>query len=271
MNTKPITILTLLLVAASHSFGAYTDNTLFYGHADIGVAFGHHEEEGGVHHEEEEGEEHGEEFHLHVHAHDYGPAAVVNGVTLTSDAEYDAGDVTIRVPLATKATAPDNSAFNTATGAATGSDIWILPQGNQAGVPFLGIGTEELAASDWGDITFSLGTVTAPTANGVFSIYQGDGFGGFNFYFSSAGESLTVNGNNTILAAAGVHDHYNYAFSESGTWLIELTASGTHNTEGTFSDTQTFAFNVVPEPSTYALLLGLGALGLSLIRRRARK
>jgi surface-anchored protein len=269
MNSKTLTILTLLLAAASHSFAAYSDNILNYGHADIGVAFGHHEEEeeGGDHGEEE----HGEEFHLHLHGHDYGPAAVVNGVTLTSDAEFDAGDVTILVPLATKATAPDNSAFNAATGAAANSDLWVLPQGNQAGVPFLGIGTEELTASDWGDITFSLGTVTAPTANGVFSIYQGDGLGGFDFYFSSAGANLTENGNNTILAAAGGHDHYNYGFSESGTWLIELTASGTHTTEGTFSDTQTFAFSVVPEPSTYALLFGLAALGLSLARRRAQK
>ena len=115
MNSKTLTILTLLLAAASHSFAAYSDNILNYGHADIGVAFGHHEEEEGGDHGEEE---HGEEFHLHLHGHDYGPAAVVNGVTLTSDAEFDAGDVTILVPLATKATAPDNSAFNAATGAA---------------------------------------------------------------------------------------------------------------------------------------------------------
>ncbi|MGB0343993.1 MAG: choice-of-anchor M domain-containing protein [Coraliomargarita sp.] len=254
MKNKLLTALTLIAVPAGHTFAAPSDNIYSSGHADIGVAL-----------------EDGTDFHLHLHAHDEGPAAVVNGSPLTAEEEYDAGDVTIVVPLATQASAPNNSAFNNATGVASGNSIWVLPQSSQSGVPFLGIGTEELTASEWGDITFALGTVTSPTGNGEFSLYQGDGLGGFDFYFSTADASLTENGDNTLVAAAGGHDHFSYGFSESGTWSIELTASGTHSTLGALSDTQTFTFNVVPEPSTYALLLGLGALGLSVVRRRAKK
>ena len=255
MKTKPLTIFSLIVAAAGHSFAAPSDNIYSSGHADIGVAL-----------------EDGTDFHLHLHAHDFGPPAVINGSALTAEEEYDAGDVTIVVPLATQASAPSNSAFNSATGVASGNSIWVLPQGNDAGVPFLGIGTEELDSNDWStDVTFKLRTVVSPTGNGDFSIYQGDGVGGFNFFFSTADASLTENGDNTLVAAAGGHDHFNYAFSESGTWSIQLTASATHNTLGALSDTQIFTFNVVPEPSTYAAIFGLVALGLGLVRRRTKK
>ncbi len=65
--------------------------------------------------------------------------------------------------------------------------------------------------------------------------------------------------------SSGGHDHFNYGFSEQGLWSVELTVSATHTTEGLLTDTETFTFQVIPEPST--ALLGLfGALGL--LRRR---
>lgn len=221
------------------------------GHGDIGVAL------------HDDG--HGPEFHLHAHLH---TGAVVDGSPLAADAEYDAGAITISVPLLTKISAPDNATLTAGTGAATGADLWILPQGNPGAnpIPFLGIATEELNPADWStDITFTLGAVTSPSGSGDFSIWQPDGVGGFNFYFS------TENGNNTLDQLAGVHDHFNYGFTEAGSWLVEITASGTHNTLGALSDTQTFQFNVVPEPSAYAALFGLAALGLVAVRRRARE
>lgn len=248
MNHKSLITLSLLVAAAGNTFAAYSDNIFSSGHADIGVAL-----------------EDGTDFHLHFHGHESGPAAVINGAALTVDEEYDAGDLTILVSGATQATAPDNSSFNSGTGVAAGNQLWVLPQGNQAGVPFLGIGTEELTNSDWTtDITFTLDAVNSPSGSGNFSMYQGDGLGGFSFSFS------TALGSNTLTAAAGGHDHYSYAFSETGFWEIQLTASGTHNTLGALSDTQTFAFNVVPEPSSYAAILGLAVLGLAFARRRAK-
>ncbi|MDQ8194450.1 choice-of-anchor M domain-containing protein [Coraliomargarita sp. SDUM461004] len=221
------------------------------GHGDLGVAL-----------------EDGTDFHFHAHLH---TGAIVDGVALTEDEEYDAGDIIINVPESLKASMPNNTTLIPATGAAEGEDIWILPQSNTVGIPFVGIASEELEASDWSSITFTLGTVTSPSGSGDFSLWQGDGFGGFNFYFSTADASLTENGNNTLIVGAGGHDHHNFGFTEAGTWLIELTASATHDTLGLMSDTQTFTFNVVPEPSSYAALAGLLALACGITRRRTHR
>ncbi len=220
------------------------------GHGDIGVAL------------EDEGS--GPEFHLHAHLH---PGAAVDGSPLAADEEYGAGQIIINVPLLTKISAPDNAALTAGTGAATGEDLWILSQNNPGSdpVPFVGIATEELDPTDWTtDISFTLGVVTSPSGSGHFSLWQPDGVGGFNFFFS------TRNGNNTLDQLAGVHDHFNFGFTEAGTWLIELTTAGTHITEGTLSDTQTFTFNVVPEPSAFAALVGVAALVLVSTRRRTK-
>ncbi|MFQ3240640.1 MAG: hypothetical protein ACI9A1_000886 [Lentimonas sp.] len=248
MKTKPLTPLTLLtlLAAASSSVSAanYTG-----GHADIGVAL-----EGGT------------DFHLHFHAHEN---AVIDGVSLLVDEEFVAGAITITVPNSVSTVLGTGIP---ATGVDAGESIWILPQSNPntGTIPFLGMGTEELTASDWsGGITFTLGAVTSPSGSGDFSLWQSTGIGGLDFYFSTADESLSMNGNNTLIAAAGGHDHYNFGFSETGVWAVELTVSGDHTTLGALSDTQTFEFSVVPEPSSAALLFGLAATGFIVRRRRA--
>jgi len=220
------------------------------GHGDIGVAL------------EDDGD--GPEFHLHAHLHS---GAVVDGVALIADEEYDAGNIITTVPLLTKISAPNNPALTAGTGAATGANLWILPQSNPGAdpIPFLGLGTEELSSGDWsGDITFTFGTITSPSGSGDFSVWQ-SGVGGPEFDFS------TEDGTNSLSQGAGLHDHFNLGFTEAGMWTVELTAAGTHNTLGALSDTQTFQFNVVPEPSSYSALLGLISLGLVCARRKSRR
>ncbi|HBR93604.1 MAG TPA: hypothetical protein DEA90_05505 [Opitutae bacterium] len=221
------------------------------GHGDLGVAL-----------------EDGTDFHFHVHLH---TGAIVDGVALTEDEEYDAGDIAINVALTQKISAPNNAALNAGTGAAEGDDLWALPQSNTPGVPFVGIASEELVISEWSDITFTLGTVTSPSGNGDFSLWQGDGYGGSTFFFSTADASLTLNGNNTLIVGPGGHDHYNFGFTEAGTWLVEMTVSGTLDTLDFMSDTQTFTFNVVPEPSSYAAIAGMLALACGIARRRTHR
>lgn len=253
MNAKKLTLLTLSTAAATYSFAAPGDNVYTAGHGDIGVAL-----EGGT------------DFHLHFHGHaDPGEAAVINGSPITEEVELDAGDLTIAVPNSVLASAPNSPTFNAVTGVASGGDIWILPQSDPdpAPVPFLGIGAEELDPANWStDITFTLDAVVSPSGSGEFSLWQSDS--GLEFYFSTADGSLTENGNNTLVVPAGDHDHYNFGFSELGTWTVEITASGTHNTLGALSDTQTFTFNVVPEPSSLSLLFGIAAIAFAGQRRR---
>jgi len=242
---KTIPSITLLL---SLAFAPLSAADVFSGgHGDIGV-----------------GLEDGTDFHLHPHLHG---GAIVNGSALPGDTEYEAGDLIIRVPQSTEIVV---GADIDAAGVEAGESLWVLPQSNPGTntIPFLGLSTDHLNSADWStDITFSLVGVISPSGNGTFSLWQSDGLGSLDFYFSSAGAGLTVD-NNSLLLAAGVHDHYNWGFSETGTWQVELTASGTHNTLSDMSDTQTFTFNVVPEPSTVGVILGAVVLLAAFVKRR---
>jgi len=218
------------------------------GHGDIGIAY------------EDEGS--GPEFFFHYH---------LEASSNLGEGEFEASDITTIVPASQLTAAPNNPTLNLMTGTTPGSDLWTLPQSEVGGVPFLGIATEELDPADFpGTVTFELDSVTSPSGLGDFSLWQADGLGGFDFFFSTANEAGTENGDNTRQASVGVHDHYNWGFTEPGLWTLEMTVSAVHVTDGLLSSTETFAFNVVPEPSSYAIIVGLGAMAISLVRRRQR-
>lgn len=227
------TLPTTVLLAGASAFGS---SVFSGGHGDIGV-----------------GLEDGAELHLHAHLHS---GAIVDGSPLTEDGEFHGDDLVINVPAST---AMSVGTSLPAAGVSAGQTLWILPQNNPGdnSIPFLGLGTEELTPADWStNITFTLDSVIPPSASGTFSLWQSDGLGGLEFYFSSADAAFTENGDNTLLLPAGAHDHANWGFSEPGEWQIQLTASGTHNSLGSLSDTSSFTFNVIPEPSSAPLILG---------------
>lgn len=215
------------------------------GHGDIGVGY------------------HGPgDLHLHLHLGEAGDPATVDGSPVV-DQEYDPDQVDITVPSTTRMVLSSSVSF---LGAAAGQAIWLLPaSGSSAdalGAPFLGWATEELNPADWtGNLTFTLTSVISPSGNGHFAVWQTDAFGGV----STLAMSTADPGADVLSQAAGLHDHYNVGFTEAGLWEIGITVSGTHVTDGAVSDSGTFRFMVVPEPST-ALLGGLGLLAM--LRRR---
>lgn len=246
MKTTAFTTSCALLLASGLSLQAI--DTWSDGHGDFGLGV----EDNALH------------FHAHLHS-----GAAVNGSPLGSDAEYEPADVLVQVPEDAKIAAPTSIP---ALDLLTGEDLWLLPQSNPpTSMPFLGIATEELTPSDWtGDIVFSLGAVTSPSGNGYFALRQFNSQTvSLDYYFSSRGDAYTED-NNLLALSAGTHAHFDWLFTEIGTWTIELTAGGTHNTLGALSDTQTFTFNVVPEPATYGFALGALALLAAWCRRRAR-
>lgn len=250
--TKPISGLLLTSAGLLLSTQLIIAQHYTAGHADIGVGF------------EDDGS--GYELHPHWHTH---TGAVIDGTPAMMDGEYEAGDLTAVVPASREFVAPTDATFNTPSGVAAGDSYWSLPQGSVTGVPFLGIGAEELDPLDWnGDVTFELGTVVSPSGTGDFSLYQFDG--GYNFFWSSADAGSNVG----VDMTPGSHDHFTWVFSETGDWSIEITVSGDYigsaTTTGAYSTTETFGFQVVPEPSAYAAILGMAMLGLVLARRRTR-
>ncbi len=245
---KLLQIAPLLLALSSPAFSALYSS----GHGDVGIAY------------EDEGS--GPEFFFHYHL---ASTATVDGMTVGNPPdgqEYEPSEITVNVAESTRVTMPNNTALNTGTGVAAGGDLWILPASQNVAVPFLGIATEELD-SDFGDITFALGAVTSPSGTGNFSLWDIGSFGSPSFRFSTNDPSGTLNGDNTLIMGTGNHAHFNWGFSEAGTWNVEMTVSGTHVDDGFLSSTRNFTFAVVPEP-TSALLLSLGSLVL-LRRRRA--
>ena len=99
---------------------------------------------------------------------------------------------------------------------------------------------------------------------GKFRLYDVDGFNVPIVVFNS-GDGIT--GADSTTLPTGGHAHFNFSFSAPGQYDIEFKVDGL---DGGLPVTQTatYTFDVVPEP-TSALLLATGALALIGRRRRA--
>ncbi len=216
------------------------------GHGDIGVGY----------------ENEGSGFELHPHWHIEG--GTVDGIPRV-DEEFDAADLNLVVPniANTLVTRNADPSWNP-IGVGAGETFWRLSTVSQAGVPYLGWATEELVVTDWdGEITFALAGLTGPGDISVYYFPDGD----LTFLWASFGG---ITGADAFSLAPGVHAHFNVAFSTPGLYEVGITVSGTHITDGFQTATQTFGFNVIPEPSSMLLLALLGGGFLLLVRRWRR-
>lgn len=138
-----------------------------------------------------------------------------------------------------------------------GTPNWVLPAVENPGLLYLGLSGEELDAPDWvGSLTVSLQSVVGP---GNFYLWNTDAFGNPVVFMDSASG---ISDGDRVAVSPGSHAHYNWGFSQPGSYSVLLEASGVHVDEGLVtSGPVAFQFEVVPEPSTYLLaLLGLGSL-----------
>jgi len=189
-------------------------------------------------------------FDLHVHQEE------------PLDQEFAPGEAVFAVGPASAGVSP-GGAYVSFLGAA-GTPVWILPTTEKEQLPFLGFGTEELTAADWsGNITLSLKAISGP---GTFSVWGVSGFGAPELKMSSVNG---ISADDRLLLVPGSHGHFNVGFSAPGDYRVTLEASGNHLIDGLrSSDPATYRFQVVPEPSTWALALtGVGVSALAFHRR----
>lgn len=184
------------------------------------------------------------------------------------DTEYAPDEAYAFIPLSSTITRPAGAQWDF-TGAIAGGTIYLAPAGQEAGVIFLGLGSEEIANGTFvtNTVTFRLDSVSGP-GGGVFALWQTDFLGEPLVALSS-----TSGGQTSFSVITGGHDHYNWGFSAPGVYELTFTVSGVLDDgfSTPVSDTATFSFAVgtaIPEPSSAAALAGFAILGLAASRRR---
>lgn len=158
-----------------------------------------------------------------------------------------------------------NSQVNVTVGTNNLGLLWVSPasevEADDLGLPFIGFSAEELVAPFTGQITFTI-TGFSYTGSGTGNFYM---FEGTDLFFdSTAGPAY-----GSFSVDVGQHGHGEFGFSDVGLYEITMVASGNNGAPISSAPTS-FTINVVPEPSTYALL-GLGAGALALMRWRQRR
>jgi surface-anchored protein len=190
--------------------------------------------------------------HVDIFEAEYESIGGSNSVHLgvhTDDGHYEPGDVILEVG---NAAYTNTSAFSNSIVSLLGSNAWILPFDPEK-ADALGVLQAGVAKTGFnGAATFTM-LGAGPNNPGNFALFASDS----SIRLSSTGDSV---GTSSFSISTG-HVHYNWGFSAPGIYTFDMQASY----GGGQSAVETYTFNVVPEPSTYALL-GAGA-GILLMAR----
>lgn len=121
-----------------------------------------------------------------------------------------------------------------------GDPCWYIPQAQDPDRVWLGFSTEDLNPADWiGDLQITL--INVDTISGYVSLYQYDGIGSPDVFFAT---SDGISAGDAFSYVVGVHAHYNWVFTDSGTYEVTIKVSGTHAIAGPKDVTGTFIFEV---------------------------
>ena len=188
-----------------------------------------------------------EPFGLHIHDD-------------TTNTHYEPAEVVLQVNEAAYGLQGDVFTQATRLGWSSGFG-WVLPSiqsetfdaNGDPAMLFLGVASEGGGAS-WVGNQFKISLISSGASNpGEFAMYRFSGSGAFSNPIN------TVNGISSsdfiTISSIGGHEHWNWAFSEAGEYTIDLQASGVLAGVNYLSAAERFTFNVIPEPSSAALLL----------------
>jgi surface-anchored protein len=145
---------------------------------------------------------------------------------------------------------------------ANGREYFVSAVGSTPTHPDLGFRMRLGHAFD----NFSLNlNVAASTLPGDVAILVSDGLGGYTFRLETAENNF----GSSLWLPQG-HSHWHWGFTQQGSYSLVFDMSGDLTGGGTAFGTTTVNFEVIPEPSTIAALLGLAVFGAVLILRRRR-
>ena len=235
-------LLTLVTVAWA-TVSAATAQTIYTGHWDISA----HEHDGLL--------------ELSLHNHDAGT-------------EYELPDPGVQFQIGfgnANGTAPAPKQSVT-IGSTLPGNVWVTAPSeliaDSVNQPFIGFSAEELlVAGGWnGPVTFTLtGLLYTGSGTGNLFLFEDE-----DLYWNT-NQTLGVGGNYGVFTvAAGQHGHGEFAFSDEGLYQLTLQVSGTHSSGTITSSPTTLNINVVPEPSSGALLLA-GMAAVAVTRRKIRR
>jgi surface-anchored protein len=231
---KKPSLLTALLISSALTLSAQT--RLTNEHVDIGIGY-------------EDGE-----WDLHIHDD-------------TNDIEYAPDEAIFQIGMAALTTVPADARFSFLGN--SGESVWVVPQIQNPALPFLGIAAEEVETGIFAGDTVRL-TLRDVDGPGHFALWLTDPFGNPNIRMNTR-DGITEDDFASVFA--GGHTEFNWAFSEPGTYRIDFQASGLLLDENilSLSELQTYTFEVIPEPGTWALM-ATGLLTVIIFGRRgARK
>lgn len=199
------------------------------------------------------------ELHL---GYELGDNAVVNGAALGTVTEVDADTLTTVIPDAAYAKFIGGVAG--LPGVFGNQTFWYISQPNPGEVdvvPWLGIGAEEIASGLFvgNTIGLTLKSIVSSPADSDFILYRST-LGSPSVFI----DTQNLGTSNFVSVTAETHGHYYFGFSKPGTYQLEFEASGDLVGGGTASGSAIYAFNVVPEPSTWITAsLSLMAVGIT--------
>ena len=188
----------------------------------------------------------------------------------TSKREYRSDHLFHRVPVGAKLSIPNPTPPAFTFLGPPGSPIWILPQTQNASLPYLGVSAEnKTGISGWQAIGVPVNLTRKGFAAGVFvgnvvvlRLLSKRGPGEFAVYSTSAAGTPTVAINtrdgltaaDKITANPNTHAHFNWAFSAKGFYQITIQASATRSSDNkvVVSPPATYFFGVEAAPYTYA-------------------
>ncbi len=162
--------------------------------------------------------------HAHVHIQvGYAAGALELHVLDYDSGRFEAGEYPLFVALAARQRVPTDPRFELLLGP-PGGLAWILPQNEVEGLLNLGLGTSGIPAGLFAadQVRLTLDQVKGP---GRVSLFTTSAFGVPTAHMTTA-DGVDPTRDFIVIPAVNGHIHVNWAFTQSGTYLVDFTAVG---------------------------------------------